>query len=547
MGNTARRNLRKNHPKGNSAIFTIFLSYLIILIGRLFFANMIGETGMGYYASVYEWITFILLVIGSFLPYAEARAVRGRMAKGQIKNAGRVLKATLLFGAVIGICCAVLQIVLSEIITRKLLLQPLEILAVWVIAPVLVLSVLINAYRGYFEGIGTAIPTNISRILEQIFSVVFGMVVGKIFYDYGAKTGNLVQNANYAPAYAVAGIAIGMIAAQLLVLLFFLLLNGTYAGTFKRQMSKDNSKILDSYADVIKNLLIYGCPYMLTMLFIQGSVFVDMMLYVHYIHENTTQNYNIHYGSFYGKYGILIGLFVCVLSLSMAKPLAAIAHYHKREEYRAVKENFSGGLHTFAIYGIPMAVLLAALAEPITDMFFGTAKGTVFLLQVSSSLIILVPCALFFVTVMQLVGKQMLALRNCAIAFLVQIGSVILFLQVLHLGIASVAYGYMVLFGLMAILNGMSLFRYLKYTPEYVRMFVIPFIASAVCGVLDMLLAKALFEKTGGSVTSLVCIILGGVGYIVLLFALKGVSDKELNRIAGGTLLLKVGQILHLV
>lgn len=530
-----------------NTIFTLFLSYLILLIGRLLFAGMIGENGMGYYAAVYEWITFILIIIGEFLPQALARAVRGRMAKGQIKNAGRVLKAALLFGAFAGVICMLAQILLSKLLADHLLLQPLTVLALWVITPVLLLSVILNAYRGYFEGIGTVIPTNISRILEQLFSVVFGLIFGMIFYQYGAKTGNLVQNENYAPAYAVAGIAVGMIAAQLLVLLFLLFVRGIYAGTLKRQMSRDNSRILDSYLDIVKNILAYGCPYLLTMLFMQGSVFVDMMLYVHYIHDNTTQNYTMHYGSFYGKYGILIGIFVCVLSLCMAKPLAVIAHYHKREEYRAVKEAFVGGLHSFALFGIPMAVLLAALAEPVTDMFFGTAKGTVFLLQVSSSLIVFVPCALFFVKVLQMMGKQMLALRNCALAFLIQIVAMFVFLNGLHLGIASVAYGYLVLFGLMAVLNGMSLFRYLKYSPEYVRMFVIPFIASAVCGVLAMLLAKTLFAKTGGTVTSLVCILLGGVGYFVLIFALKGVNERELNRITGGKLLLKFGRILHLV
>lgn len=546
MENTERKR-RKKQPRGNTYLFTVFLSYLILLIGRLIFADLIGENGMAYYAAVYEWVLFAVLIIGSFLPQAEARAVRSRMAKGQIKNAGRVLKAALLFGVIAGAVCAGLQLVLSELIAEKLLLEPLAVFALWVIAPVLLLSVLISAYRGYFEGIGTAIPTNISRIMEQIFSLVFGLIFGRIFYDYGEKTGKLVQNADYASAYAVVGIAIGMVAAQLLVLLFLVFINGTYSSSFKRQMSKDNSKIPESYTDILRSILITGCPYMLTSLFIQGSVFADMVFYKHYIHDNTVQNYTIHYGSFYGKYAILIGLLVCAVGLLAAKPLAAVTHFHKREEYRAVKEHFAGGLHTFALYGIPAAVLLAVLARPVTDLFFGTANGTVFLLQVSSSLVLLIPCALFFVLVLQSVGKQMLALRNCAAAFAAQTLAVLLFLNVLHLGIASVAYGYMVLFGVMAVLNGMSLFRYLKYSPEYIRIFVMPFVSSAVCGVLVMLLEKALFEKAGGAVTSIVCLLLGFLGYFVLLFALHGISERELNKIAGGRLLLKLGEMLRLV
>lgn len=546
MENTERKR-RKKQPKGNTYLFTVFLSYLIFLIGRLIYADMIGEHGMAYYAAVYEWVFFVVLIIGSFLPQAEAKAVRGRLAKGQIKNAGRVLKAALLFGLTAGAVCAALQLVLSEFISEKLLLEPLAVLALWAMTPVLLLSVLISAYRGYFEGIGTAVPTNISRVMEQIFSLVFGLIFGKIFYGYGEKTGRLVQNDNYASAYAVIGIAIGMAAAQLLVLLFLVFINSTYSSSFKRQMSKDNSKIQESYADILRGILVSGCPYMLTALFIQGTVFADMFLYKHYIHDNTVQNYTIHYGSFYGKYAILIGLPVCIMGLFAAKPLAAVAYYHKREEYRAVKEHFAGGLHTFALYGIPAAVFLAVLAGPITDLFFGTAKGTVFLLQVSSSLVLFIPCALFMSAVLQSVGKQMLALRNCAAAFVAQTVAVLLFLNVLHLGIASITYGYMVLFVVMAILNGTSLFRYLKYSPEYSRMFVMPFLSSAVCGVLVMLLEKALFEKAGGAVTAVVCLLLGFLGYFVLLFALHGISERELNKIAGGRLLLKLGEMLRLV
>ncbi len=546
MENTARKTTRKNHPKGNTVIFTMFLSMFIVLIGRLIYADMIGETGMGYFAAVYEWVTFVLLIIGSFLPQAEARAVRNRLAKGQIKNAERVLKATLLFSGAIGGICCFLQVVFAEVLAGKVLLAPLAVLAVLGSAPILVLSVLLNAYRGFFEGIGSVVPTNISRILEQIFALVFGLIFGKIFFDYGEKRGRLVQNENFAAAYSIVGIAIGVILAQVLILLFMLFIKGTYATTLKRQMNRDNSKIKESYADIIRGILSGGFSHMLTILMMQGTVFVNMYLYLHYTKENTAQKFTLHYGSFYAKYAIMTGLLVCLIGMTMAKPLSAIMHYHKREEYRAVKEYFAGGLHTLVLYGIPAAVLLAVLAEPAVDMFFGTAKGTVFLLQVSSTLVVLIPCAIFFVMVLQLVGKQMIALRNCAAAFVAQTVMTIVFLHVLHVGIASVAYGYMVLFGVMAILNGLSIFRYLKYSPEYIRMFVMPVVSSAICGVLTLVLSKALLEKTGGLVTTICCAVLGSVGYVVLIFALKSVNEKELNRIAGGRLLLKVGQILRL-
>ncbi len=547
MENTERRKRRKGTMKGNTTLFTIMVSNLIILAGRLLFDDMLGENGMGYYAAIYEMFIFIMLLTGWYLPQAEARTVRIRLAKGQIKNAKRVLHGTLLFGIGCSLIICILEIAMAETISKKLLLQPLNSLAVWVMTPAVVLSVMISAYRGYFEGMGTEVPTNISRVLEQIFALGFGFVFGKIFHNYGEKTGNLVQNSNYAPAYTVVGIAVGIIAAQILVLLFLIFINRVYTHALKKQMSKDNSKIQDSYIEIIRSLLVTGLPSMLTMVFVQGAVFVDMLLYMHYISENTMQNYTVHYGSFYGKYGVIIGIFVCILSLTIAKPLAAIRHFHKREEYRVVKDIFAGEIHTLTLYGIPMAVLLAVLAEPVANMFFGRVSGTIFLLQVSSSLILFIPCALFSIYVLRILGRQMLALRNCAVAFILQSAAVVFLLRGAHVGIASVAYGYMFLFGVITILNGMSLMRYLKYSPEYVRVFAIPFLASAICGVLDMLIARAMLEKAGAVMTSAVCILLGCIGYIVLLLALKGVNKKELSKIPGGKMLERIGQSLHLL
>lgn len=545
MENRERRKTKKGGMKGNTTVFALMISNIIILIGRFLFDEMLGEIGMGYYATIFELFIFIMVFTGWYLPQIEAKAVKGRLAKGQIKNAKRVLQGTLLFGIGFSLIISFFVIVLSELIAKKLLLQPLNSLALCVMTPAVVLSVVISAYRGYFEGMGTVVPTNISRILEQVFALVFGLIFGKSFYNYGEKIGNLVQNSNYAPAYAVVGIVTGIIAAQLLVLLFLGFLNRVFSRSLRKQMDKDNSKILDSYFEIIRNTLVSGLPYILTMIFVQGSVFIDMMLYMHYINGNTVQNYTAHYGSFYGKYCVIIGLLVCIMCFSFSKTLGAIRHFHKREEYRIVKDIFSGEVHALAIYGILMAVLLAALAEPITKLFFGKAAGTVFLLQVSSSLVFLVPCALFFQYVLQLIGKQAIALRNCAAAFTVQIIAVIILLRGANAGIAAVAYGYMFLFGVMTILDGMTLLRYLKYSPQYIRMFGVPLLASAICGILDMLLAKAMLEKAGATATTIVCIIFGSIGYVVLLFALNGINEKELSKIPGGTLIIKIGKVLH--
>ena len=52
MENTGRKKIKKGVPRGNTAIFAIMVSNLIILLGRLLFSGLLDEIGLGYYAAV---------------------------------------------------------------------------------------------------------------------------------------------------------------------------------------------------------------------------------------------------------------------------------------------------------------------------------------------------------------------------------------------------------------------------------------------------------------------------------------------------------------
>ncbi len=544
MKNTARNRIKNRTGIGTGLIFSSMLFEFIILLERFLFSFFLNDTGMGYYSFVYEMYTIIMVVFSWSLTYGVSKTVRNRIAKGQIKNTGRVRKAILIYGAIIGIFICLLSIVTSEFVSGTILMQPLNKLALWVMAPLLMISVFVSAFLGYFEGIGTIVPTSIARLTGAILSCVFGFLFGKLFLNYGQKVAKVVQNENHAPAYAVIGIFVGLLLSQIIVLVFLILVNHVHGRTVKRQLKEDNSKILDSYPDLLKNIYIYGLPFTLIMLCLRGVVFVNMMLYAHC---GSATDFSVQYGSFYGKYAVLIGFFVCLLGFMIAKPLNAIVHYHKREEYRAVKDIFSGAIHSFMIYGIPITVLTAVLAQPITNCFFSNDETIVFLIQVSSTLIFLIPCALFFVYVMQRIGKEMVVLKNVAIAFVLQTIAVIFFLYILKLGIVAIAYGYMIMFLVIVVSNGITLMRYLKCTLDYFHIILVPVIAAGIAGLLAMLLSRALLDKAGSLITTLVCGILGYIGYFVLFFALKGATEKELNKISGGKLLRQFATMFRLL
>ena len=72
------------------------------MIYRIPMQNKIGNTAMGIYSSAY-YIYNIMLILSSYsLPTAVSKMVSERVARGQHKNAYRILQSSLFFSLISG-------------------------------------------------------------------------------------------------------------------------------------------------------------------------------------------------------------------------------------------------------------------------------------------------------------------------------------------------------------------------------------------------------------------------------------------------------------
>ena len=75
---------------------------LIGILYRVPMTNIIGDEGMGYYSTAFNVYNIMLILSSYSLPLAVSKMVAGRMARGQYRNALRVLKAALMYATVVG-------------------------------------------------------------------------------------------------------------------------------------------------------------------------------------------------------------------------------------------------------------------------------------------------------------------------------------------------------------------------------------------------------------------------------------------------------------
>lgn len=77
----------------------------------------------------------------------------------------------------------------AGLISTHLMKSPLSVYALRVLAPGLLIVAVMAVIRGYFQGMGTMLPTAISQIIEQVFNAVISIVGASVLFGIGTKAG----------------------------------------------------------------------------------------------------------------------------------------------------------------------------------------------------------------------------------------------------------------------------------------------------------------------------------------------------------------------
>lgn len=153
-----------------------------------------------------RFIIYYLSISPYSLPLAVSKLVSANYSQGRRHNVYRILKCALIFGVCTGTVAALILLFGAEFITGTLMKTPMSVFAVRVLIPVLLIVAVLGVMRGFFQGLGTMMPSATSQILEQIANAIVSVWAAYVLADYGAKAGALLGDAdNYSAAYGAAG------------------------------------------------------------------------------------------------------------------------------------------------------------------------------------------------------------------------------------------------------------------------------------------------------------------------------------------------------
>ena len=524
------------------------LSRIIGIARRFPMQHIFGDKGNGYYAAAYSVYSIMLIISCYSLPLAVSKAVSSKISKRQYKSAQRVFQCAMVFALTMGGITFFVCEFLGDFLAEHVMEEPMGAMALKVLGPALLTVSVMGVFRGYFQGLGTMMPTAISQILEQIF-VLIGSIAGTyVLYNYGGKVGALLHNEDYAPAYGAAGASIGPVLGSVVGLLFLAFVYMLYRKGTKRRSSRDMNGRVDGYPQIFKLIILTIIPVLLSSTVYNISDVIDTSIFGKVMVAKGLGDVKTDiWGVYTGKYKVLVNVPIALANAMCSSIVPVLTKLMVREEYGRAKERIGQAMRFTMIVAFPSAVGLAVLARPIISMLFkGEVDMAVKMLHVGSVSVIFFAISTLTNGVLQGINRMKVPVRNAAISLVIHIVFLYVTLQ-LGMGINAVIYANILFAAIVCVLNAMAIRKYMRYRPELVLTFAIPAIASGVMGIVIGLLNLLLAKTAGNVVTVFVGICVGAVVYFAVLILLKGINEHDLRSMPGGRTVLTVAKRMRLM
>ncbi|NLZ81487.1 MAG: polysaccharide biosynthesis protein, partial [Clostridiales bacterium] len=529
-------------------------SIIVRIIGLLYripLTNILGDEGMGYYSFAFEPYSVMLLLSYYGLPTAVSKLVATRNGEGKYKNSYRVFQAGMMLTFIIGIITASFTFFGADFIAGTLNSQPMSALALKVLGPTLFVLSIMGILRGYFQGMGTMIPTAISQIIEQIVNAIVSIVAALYLFSYGSKVDSVLSTESYAEAYGAAGGTFGTLMGAVAGLLFLILVFAAYKSLLRRQIRRDRTRIKESYSDITKLLLITAAPIVLSSVIFNIGTTLDGAIFSNILSKKegyTSETIASLWGIFTNKYKVLTTL---PIAISTALSVAIVPNFSETMA-SGNKGRLVSKVHyavRFAmLVAIPSAVGISVLAEPIISLLFTEySMIDVNLLRYGTLSVVAYSLSTITNAILQGINQMRLPVIHAIISLLAHLFILVLLIGVFNTGIYGVTAAYILFAVFICILNARSITKHLSYKQEIIRTFLLPTLSSVIMGIGVYAVYTVLHSFTKSNILStMVSVSVGIIIYVVLLLLFKCVQEDDLYSVPKGDKIVSIARKLHL-
>lgn len=364
-----------------------FISKILGAIYRIPLTNLLGGEGLGLYQMVFPVYCVLLDFSGAGVPNALAKIISEYRAPDKERYAGRILKNSIKFFALVGGIFTFLTVVFAKYPAR----MQGNVNAFWgyvFLAPAIFFVSLISCYRGYFQGLMNMKHTALSQIIEQIVKLIAGLVLVETF----------LPNIPLAVGGATLGVAISEAVAFVYLYAAYKRRNRVLILNFPKEES--------SFLTDLKKVIRFTVPITLIGIFVPLCQIADSFLIVNIIGEYRKDATSL-YGLFSGAANTVVNLPVSVcygLSVVAVPAISGAENNGERAKNQKLTLSF-----TFML-SLAFAIAVYFFANSAVNILFGGLKESE--KNVTVNLIKLLSINVLLLSVLQTQNSVLIGLGN---------------------------------------------------------------------------------------------------------------------------------------
>lgn len=540
--------------QGSILAIASLVSRVIGLVYRIPLTAIIGDHGNDYYSCAYEIYSLLLLISSYSLPMAVSKMVSARISNGEKQNAYRVFKGAMIFALFTGTAACMIVFFGAEELTR-LFKTPLGVYALQVLAPTLIIVAVLGVFRGFFQGMGTMIPSAVSQIIEQIVNAVVSVGAAYVLFAYGRRIATVLgSKEHYDAAYGAAGGTLGTSAGALCGLAFIIFVFSMFLPKFRKAMRRENKigkKQPESYRVIFSILIGTIVPVLMSTTIYNMVSIVDQWLFknIATIQGYSAADVSEWWGIFSGKYRVLTNVPISISTALAASCVPALAAAFAQKDEKQVRSKIGMSMRFIMVVAMPCTAGIMVLADPIIQLLFpGSSPLAGHLLQAGGISVIFYSISTLSNAVLQGIDRMRIPVRNASVALVLHVGVIAVGMFGLKLNIYGICVGTIAFSLIMCILNGMSVRKYSGFKPDVTKTFIKPAIASAIMGVV-VYAAYFVCHKVSHSnaVSTVMAVLVGMIVYAAALLLIKGLTEEELHSFPKGELLIRIAKKFRLL
>lgn len=526
---------KKKTTFAKNVLMLMFSQVLIKLLGliyRLAITNVkgFGDVGNGYYSAGYQVYAVLLIISSQGIPGAVSKLVSNKVAKGKYNEAHRVFKVSMVVFGIIGFIASLLLLLSANFVSSKILNVPDVSYVLKVLSPAIFFVCVSAVIRGYFAGLGTMKASSISQALEQFFNCV--LTITFVYALIGKE-----------PYIMAAG---GNLSTTLAILISFSYLIVFYKKNIKEWREESDDVVITTKEEnkkMVKMIIATAIPLTVGSVISVVTSFIDTVTVSNCIQiaysgilksKILLEKEAMRLTGILSKVDTLVNLPLAVNLSFYSALIPEITAAISKKDFKSASKKISFSISSSLLILIPCAIGFIVLADPILKMLYPNASDGAHILQIAAVTMVFVGINHTIQGSLFGLGKMYTPALALLIGCVIKIGLNLVLITNPNINIYGAVISSFICQFVVFMIVYITMKRNIKVKFEPVKHIVKPLLAGLIMGAVIFFINYLFNGVIRNSILTIINIMIGAVVYLISVFALKILSKDEILMLPKG-------------